>query len=85
MAALGDSRYTPIWLKLKADHKVSVVIPSPLHKRLIKAVIKRKDEDVTYKFILGEQGKKARLKYSVQENVIHFKLTFWLGKGIGEL
>lgn len=80
-----ESQYLPIWNKLKDKHKLSVAVPQPLHARLIKAVIKRKNEDLAYKFQLGEQGKKARLLYRVEEQVVHFKLTFWIGPGIGEL
>jgi len=80
------SRYLPIWTKLKTENKVSVAIPQPLHRRLIKAVIKRKDEDLAYKFLLSEacSGRKAKLKYIIQENVVHFKLVFFT-HGIGDL
>lgn len=85
MAAVSTSKYAPIWNRLKADRKVSVAIPSPLHRRLIKAVIKRKNEDLGYKYLLGEQGKKAILEYTIHEQVITFKLTLWMGNGIREL
>lgn len=80
------SRYLPIWNKLKTENKVSVAVPQPLHKRVIKAVIKRKDEDLAFKFLISEAcaGRKAYLSYTTQENVIHFKLTFFTN-GIGDL
>lgn len=84
MGRYSVSQYLPIWNKLKTDRKVSVVIPQPLHARLIKAVIKRKDEDLGYKLMLGEESKKAKLSYTIEENIIHFKLKIYIN-GIGEL
>jgi len=84
MARYTTSRYLPIWNKLKADRKVSVALPPPLHRRLIKAVIKRKDEDLGYKLLMGEECKKVYLSYTVEESVIHFKLSIYTN-GIGEL
>lgn len=80
------SRYLPIWNKLKTENKVSVALPQPLHRRLIKAVIKRKDEDLAFKFLLSEEcaGRRAKLQYSIQENVVHFRLIYFTN-GLGDL
>ena len=79
------SKYLPIWNKLKADKKVSVALPPPLHRRLIKAVIKRKDEDLEHKFLMSEEGKKQYLSYTIQDSVVHFKLSTYYLNGLGEL
>lgn len=80
-----DSQYLPIWNKLKADRKVSVALPPPLHRRLIKAVIKRKDRDLAHKFLLSEEGKRQYLSYTIVDSVIHFKLSTYYLNGLGEL
>jgi hypothetical protein len=72
-------KYQPIWNQLKAENKVSVRVPRPLHPRLIKAVIKEKYNDIEYKFMLGERGKTAKLSYYVQGVVITFQLKQTLG------
>lgn len=82
--AQQQSKYAPIWEKLKTERKVSVAVPRPLHKRIIKAVIKRKDEDVAHKYLLGERGIKAKLHYDIQDSIIHFTLKYFIN-GIGEL
>jgi hypothetical protein len=79
------SKYLPIWNKLKADKHVSVALPPPFHRRLIKAVIKRKDEDLAHKFLLSEAGKKQYLSYEIKDSVIHFKLSTYYLNGLGEL
>jgi len=72
-------KYEPIWMELKKKHQVRIQIPRPLHKRLIKAVIKEKYNDVVFKFELGERGKAAKLSYIQQGVVIVFQLKISLG------
>lgn len=75
------SRYDSIWKALKADRasttpigvKISAV--PKLHARLIKAVIKRKDIDITYKFTWAEKGlRPLKLDVKVDGSVITFRL-----------
>jgi hypothetical protein len=68
------SRYQPIWDALKAQGQCRIVAPLPLHRRIIKAVIKRKDEDLGYKLELSEKYKKAKLAYKIEGNTITFTL-----------
>lgn len=76
MAYTIPSRYQPIWDTLKEKRHAKLVAPAVLHKRIIKAVIKRKDVDVGYKFLCAEQFKKARIKYKTTGNIIEFYLQF---------
>lgn len=76
MAYNVPSRYQPIWDQLKEKHKAELVAPVVLHRRIIKAVTKRKNIDLTYKFLCSEQYKKAVLKYEIQDNKIKFTLVF---------
>lgn len=50
-----------------------------LHRRIIKAVIKRKYVDVGFKFLVGERGKRAKLFYKREGSIIEFKLVYTLG------
>jgi len=77
MAYNIPSRYQPIWELLKQKHAATIVAPPHLHKRIIKAVIRRKDIDLTYKFVCAESHKKAKLTYTIEGNSVHFTLKFY--------
>lgn len=70
------SKYSPIWENLKRDLEARVVAHPALHRRIIKAVIKRKDEDLGYKVLNAEMYKKAKLSYTIEGNVITFRIGF---------
>lgn len=76
MQTYPPSRYQPIWDQLKAEGKCCIVAHTCLHKRIKKAVIKRKDEDLAFKLLLSEQYKYARLSVSISGNSISFKLEY---------
>ena len=77
------SRYQPIWDQLKAEGKCCIVAHPVLHRRIKKAVIKRKNEDLGYKLLLSESCKYAKLSIKSNGNSItfslHFHSTFQLG------
>ena len=73
------SQYQQIWNALKKDGTVKLTAPVVLHRRIVKAVIKRKYIDVGFKFLVGERGKKAKLSYSSVGSIIEFKLEYTLG------
>lgn len=54
--ACEKSRYSPIWEELKKNGTVTIVASPALHKRIVKAVLKRKNLDVGYKFQQSELG-----------------------------
>lgn len=79
------SRYTPIWRELKTKGKVRLTAPTILHKRIIKAVKKRKDKDLAYRFSLSEDHKKARLVFETDPInptilVIHLNVSIGLSE-----
>ena len=76
------SRYQVIWETIKTTGKCELVADVTNHARLIKAVIKRKDEDLGYKLQLSELGKRAKLVVKTDENN-ECKLIFTLNKSIG--
>lgn len=67
-------RYDPIWNRLKKDGSVTLAVPVPLQPRVIKAVIRTKDEDVIYKFELSEKILRAELEYKIEGARIVFTL-----------
>lgn len=77
MAYNIPSRYQPIWDMIKKTNKATIVAPPYLHKRIIKAVTRRKDIDITYKFICAESHKRAVMSTKVEGNTIHFSLNFY--------
>ena len=71
------SRYTPIWIALKRDNKVSIVAPPILHKRIIKAVKKRRDKDIERKYLLAESGHNpGKIIAKSEGNILHFFIRF---------
>lgn len=76
MAYNIPSKYLPIWNELKTKGVATVITHPCLHRRIKKAVIRRKDEDLTYKFILSEQHKRAKLSTRIEGNAITFTLHF---------
>lgn len=77
MAYNIPSRYQPIWDTIKQTGVATIVAQPHLHKRIIKAVIRRKDIDLTYKFICAESHKKAKLTYEIEGNTVKFTLKFY--------
>ena len=70
------SRYKPIWDTLKKNGTATVVTNPCLHRRIKKAVIRRKDEDLAYKFMLSESHKRAKLSTRIEGNAIIFTIRF---------
>jgi hypothetical protein len=72
---MSTSKYYPIWKRLKDDKHVQIVAPRVLHRRIIKAVIKRKDEDLGFKLTESLNYQKWYLHYVVEGNTISFYLS----------
>ena len=68
------ARYDVIWNHLKLHSTCAITSPAPLHKRVIKGVIRTKDEDTIFKLECAQRAKKFRLSYTKKGNVITFKL-----------
>lgn len=66
------NRYSPIWNRLKRDGHVTLAIPIGIQARVIKAVIRTKDEDVLYKLELSESHKWAKLSYKQESARVRF-------------
>lgn len=68
------SRYLPIWQALKRDKTVSLVIVPTLRKRIVKAVQKRRDLDILYKYELAEGKKVMKIFWEYKANTLTFHL-----------
>lgn len=69
------SQYEPIWITLKSERKCRITAPVALHKRIIKAVTKRKNLDIAYKVEREESGFKDELNYVCNQSTVMFTLT----------
>jgi hypothetical protein len=56
------NKYAPIWEALKRDGHVTLAIPVPLQKRVLKGLINLKDRDTAFKLLAAEQKKRYILK-----------------------
>lgn len=57
------NKYAPIWSTLKEKRHITLAIPVPLQKRVIRGVINLKDRDTAFKLLAGEQKKRFIIKY----------------------
>ena len=64
------SRYSIIWHKLKQEKTLRVVAPATAHRRLIKAIIKRKDVDLGYKVLSAENHLRPKLAFKSEGNIL---------------
>ena len=64
--------YEPIWKELKSKGICSIRAAPAAHKRIIKAVIKEKYNDITFKVEMEERS--LKLEIEVDKDVIHFML-----------
>lgn len=59
------NKYAPIWDKLKKDKHVTLAIPIPLHKRVLRGVINLKDRDTAFKLQASEEKKRYIIRYTI--------------------
>lgn len=70
-------QYEPIWIALKERGYCRIAAPTPLHRRIKKAVIKEKYNDIAWKLTLSEeQHKSAALTFEFKGAEIIFKLRY---------
>ena len=67
-------KYQPIWERIKATGSCKVAVPKPLHRRVIRGVIKEKDEDHGFKVLDAELWGWNRLQYQIHGSEILFTL-----------
>jgi len=72
------SRYLPIWKELKAKGKCRITAPPTAHRRIIKAVKKRRDKDTEFLYELAESNKSHRLRIEIAGSIITFTLNTFL-------
>jgi hypothetical protein len=65
--------YQAIWEDIKKKEIVRITAPKPLHRRIIKAVIKEKWLDYAYK--LESDNCNVILTHSISNSIITFKIT----------
>ncbi len=68
------SRYMSIWNELKAKKYCRMAAPPVLHARIIKAVQKRRDKDIAYRFELNERHEKIRMAFSSKGNILEIRM-----------
>lgn len=56
-------KYLPIWEVLKTDKTVTLAVPKLLHDKVIKEVIRIKDEDLLFKFSEAERRVRNYIGY----------------------
>jgi hypothetical protein len=83
MATPIKSRYLPIWNELKEKGKCRLAAPPALHPRIIKAVKKRRNQDIAFSFLIAEDHKKARLHFESKGSFL--SITLHISIGLSEL
>jgi hypothetical protein len=62
--------YEPAWIELKKKGRVRLAVPRPLHRRVIKAILKEKNQDLAYKLEMLEKKTRLKITYEQQDSVI---------------
>jgi hypothetical protein len=60
------NKYAPIWEALKSDGHVTLAVPVPLHKRVIRGLINCKDRDTAFKLLADETKKRYIIHYNAE-------------------
>jgi len=68
------SKYEVIWTNLKKSKSIAISAKSEAHRRIKKAVIKRKDIDLGYKYLLSEANQRAVLEFSSEGHILRITL-----------
>jgi len=68
-------KYQPIWDAIKENKSISIKAPSANHRRIILAVRKEKTNDLGWKTLQLEEGKRYKLKETIDGNTITFELV----------
>lgn len=77
---MAGSIYNPLWEQLKNNPDVPLIIAAhpAHHRRIYKAIIKRKDEDTVFKWILDEKGLRSKLSRTSEAGALKITLSFSL-------
>lgn len=75
---MSKRKYYPAWLVLKTKGKLTVVHPSHLHKRMVKAILKERTMDTGFRLELSEGNKYAKVFATSEGNLITFRLKYYL-------
>lgn len=75
----NERTYQPIWEELKRSNTCKISANKSLHKRIVKAVIKEKYNDVNFKLYLADKGQKAVLTHTKKYSIIEFFLNVTIG------
>ena len=73
---MKSSVYAAAWNKLKSNPNAPLVIAAhpAYHRRIYKAIIKRKNEDAVFHYELTEQSKKSKLSKESEGHVLKIRL-----------
>ena len=78
MSTKQYSKYLPIWNQLKETGECKVTAPPQFHKKIIKAVQKRRDRDPAFLYQLAEANRLHKIQARVSGTVITFTLTTYI-------
>lgn len=70
------SRYTPLWESLKTDGKLSLLVLPQLKNRIIKAIRKKRDTDLGFRYSLAEKEMRAQILWSYKGNTLNAELVY---------
>ena len=70
-----QSRYAVIWDTLKEKKRIRISVPAEHHRRLKQAVIKRKNKDIGFKYLLKESNQRSQLHFKSEGNILNIALN----------
>lgn len=73
--------YEGAWLQLKSNPSVPLKIAAhpAMHRRIFKAIIKEKDSDLVFKYLMREDGKFSKLNRVSNGGQLVITIKFYIG------
>ena len=75
MSPVRGSRYAMIWYKLKQGEEVRISTPREFHRKLRNAIVKRKNKDIGYKFLMADANRRPVLQFKSEGNIFTVRLN----------
>lgn len=74
-------KYEAAWIQLRdrPNEPLKIAAHPAMHQRIFKAVVKEKDSDLVFKFLMKEDGKFSKLTRKSNGGQLVITIKFYLG------
>ena len=74
-------KYQAAWNQLKSNpsEPLKLAAPAAWHRRIYRGIMKEKDEDLVFKYLMKEDGKYSRLSRESNGGQLIIRIKFFIG------